>query len=135
MATTADAPLQYVTDPVDELEFWLLVEPGDASEVHWWQHTCWRCSAVMVVWWCATTPPWSQSRPEQEPLVIAAVRSDAEGFAPLAYLEFRRTIPRPNGYPAFCCPQCRMHSGDFYLYEEFRKLKLLGQTHIVNVHI
>ena len=131
-------PIPKLATRVDDLtdhEFWLLVEPGEASEVHWWKHACFRCRKMMTVWWCAATPPWSASRPESEPLVIAAVLSASEGRPVLAYLEWRTSRPRPAGYTAFCCPHCNIIAGDFYVFEEFKKLKRAGKTNIISVSL
>lgn len=122
-------------DDLTDQEFWLLVEPGEASEVHWWSHACYRCPKRYTVWWCATTPPWSHSRPEEDPLIVAAVLNACRNEPQMAYLEFRISRPRPNGYMAFCCPHCKAIGGDFYIHREFIELSVLGKTNIVSVHL
>lgn len=124
-----------IDEALRDLEFWILVQPDEGSEVHWWEHDCFRCGRTMTVWWCVQTPPWSRSRPEEEPLVIAAVLADCENQPPMAYLEFTKTKPRPNGYMGFHCPAegCGIISGDFHLYRELKKFITFGRTHIVLV--
>lgn len=135
MTMGEEARLEAQLDDLTDHEFWLLVNPGEASEVHWWANHCYRCARRSTVWWCVTTPPWSESRPEQDTAVIAAVLSDCENFPEMAYLEFRTTRPVPEGYMAFCCPHCKAVFGDFYLFTDLQKLIAAGKTNIVSVSI
>lgn len=122
-------------DDLTDTEFWLLVEPGEDSEVHWWTHTCYRCGAAMTVWWCASTPPWSASRPEEEPMVVGAVLAACNNSPVMSYLEFRTSRPVPRGYMAFCCPRCHSLAGDWFIHKELLELAALGKTNIVSVSI
>jgi hypothetical protein len=131
--TLIDYPKPSLDDTTD-LEFWLLVEPEEGSEVHWWAHHCYRCARRFTVWWCVTTPPWSQYRPEEEPLVQAAVLADCENFPQMAYLQFRETRPRPDGYMGFICPFCHSISGDWYLHNELLDKIARGETNILAVN-
>lgn len=98
------------------------------TRVYYFERECWRsgCDQRMTLWLVHGTELWSMNRLEAHPQVIEliarATRGDgierAADAAPLAVLQ--EVVTKPAGlYLGFCCPDCGMVQGDFYMTKEF----------------